>query len=81
MNCQETARLLSESHDRRLSFLQRIGLRFHLAMCRMCQVYARQMNVVSSACQEAGERSADKYPGELPADCRERIKDALKKET
>jgi hypothetical protein len=81
MNCKETARLLSESKDRPIPFFQRLGMRFHVMMCRMCHVYERQMMVVSRTCREAGDVSASKCPGELPADCRERIKDAMKKQT
>lgn len=78
-SCTETARLLSESRDRRLSLTERVHLRFHVTMCRMCNVYARQIAVISSICKTASERAPDCCPGQLPEDRKARIRDALKK--
>jgi hypothetical protein len=79
MGCKETARLLSESRDRRLSLRQWFSLRFHMAMCRMCKIYARQMNAVGRICREAGERSLDACPGELSPAQKDRIKTSLRR--
>lgn len=45
-NCREVSRLVSESLDRELSLPQRLGIRFHLLMCRYCTRFARQLEKV-----------------------------------
>ena len=77
-SCCETARLLSESRDRRLSLWERVSLRFHVTLCRMCKIYARQLSTISSVCQTAGERAPDCCPGKLPEERKARIRQALK---
>jgi hypothetical protein len=78
MSCKETARLLSESRDRKLSPRERIGLRMHVLMCRMCKVYARQLATLSRICHAAAERAPECCPGELGESRKQRIKDALR---
>jgi len=77
-SCTETARLLSESRDRRLSLRERIHLRFHVTMCRMCHVYARQLSALSRICNAASEHAPDCCPGKLPEDRKARIREAMK---
>ncbi|MDA1139247.1 MAG: zf-HC2 domain-containing protein [Planctomycetota bacterium] len=43
LKCQEAARLISDSLDRPLSLRERLGLRTHLLMCRMCARCREQM--------------------------------------
>jgi RNA polymerase sigma-70 factor (ECF subfamily) len=43
ITCREASRLISESLDRRISFWERIILKFHLLMCKFCSRYKRQM--------------------------------------
>jgi hypothetical protein len=78
MNCKETARLLSESRDRPLSLWERIALRFHTAMCGVCNDYGHQLASLSKICEEAGERTSDCCQSKLPEDCKKRIRDAMK---
>lgn len=42
-NCKDISQLVSDSMDRRLSWRQRLGIRFHLLMCRYCSRYQKQM--------------------------------------
>ncbi|HEU4365704.1 MAG TPA: zf-HC2 domain-containing protein [Candidatus Krumholzibacteria bacterium] len=77
-NCTETARLLSESRDRRLSLRERIHLRFHMMMCRMCSIYGHQLTALTRICGEASERATDCCPGRLPEERKARIRDAMK---
>jgi hypothetical protein len=76
--CSETARLLSESRDRRLGLRERIHLRFHMTMCGMCNVYARQLAVISRICKTASDRAPDCCPGQLSEDRKARIREAMK---
>ncbi len=77
LTCKDAARLLSEKRDRRLSWRTRISLRFHMLMCKMCQVYGTQLGAVSRVCQEAGVRAEDHCPDCLPEDRKRRMKDAM----
>jgi len=43
LKCEEAARLISDSLDRQLTFKERLRLRTHLLMCRMCAQCREQM--------------------------------------
>ena len=81
-SCTETARLLSESLDRRLSLRERISLRIHMMMCRMCHVYARQLSVMLNVCHTASEKAPECCPGVLPEETKNetkaRIREAMR---
>lgn len=51
LSCNEAAWLISESMDRDLPFLQRIGIRAHLLMCKHCTRYRRQLLFIRDAIQ------------------------------
>ncbi|HEX5133370.1 MAG TPA: zf-HC2 domain-containing protein [Candidatus Krumholzibacteria bacterium] len=78
MQCKEIARLLSEAQDRKLSWRERIGLRMHVAMCRMCQIYSHQLATLTRVYRAASDRAPECCPGELGDSRKQRIKDALK---
>ena len=42
-NCREVTRLVSESLDRKLPLSERIGVRIHLLMCKLCPEAKKQM--------------------------------------
>lgn len=48
-SCEEVSRLISESHDRPISWSERMKIRFHLAMCRYCTRFERQLDVLREA--------------------------------
>jgi len=57
--CTEAVRLLSESQDTKLSMTARVGLRMHLAICRQCRRYNRQLQLMRSV--------FGAYPENIPA--------------
>lgn len=57
-SCAEAARKISDSQDAPLPAAARIGLWLHLAICRHCQRYYRQVRLLRSVFQE--------YPEHLP---------------
>ncbi len=77
LSCKDAARLLSEKRDRRLPWRTRVSLRFHMLICKMCQVYGAQLGAVSRVCKEAGIRAEDKCPGEMTDERRRRMRDAV----
>jgi hypothetical protein len=81
LTCRESARLLSERRDRRLSWRQRLALRMHIAACRLCKVYATHLAAVSRIAGFAAVAAPDRCPGALAAERKRQIKDALSKES
>ncbi len=43
LDCRNATRLISESQERPLSFMERFSLRIHLAMCSGCSNFNDQM--------------------------------------
>lgn len=80
LRCREISKLVSESMDRDLPLRTRIQVRMHLAMCRMCSGFARQVRLLRRAARENPDRLAageDDPEAKLSDQARERIKTAL----
>ena len=80
MSCKEVSRLLSESMERKLSFWERVGLRFHTSMCKLCKGFSNDLQQLSEAARrhaEDIESDAADSDAALSAESRERIKRAL----
>ena len=74
LNCREAARLVSEGMDRRLSLLERIGLRLHLLICTACRQWRRQTTMIRRALRHV-RREAEAERLSEPA--RKRIREAI----
>jgi hypothetical protein len=80
-NCREVTRLVSESLDRKLPLSERIGVRIHLLMCRLCPEAKRQMLFIREAMRMLTvESSALESEDSLSQEARNRMKLALRKE-
>ena len=80
LSCKETSELLSRAQDERLSFPERMGLRFHLMMCSLCRGYEKQLRFIRQAAEALSQASAqdDESVSALSAEARERVKEALR---
>ena len=81
LRCREVSKLVSESMDRQLPLGQRIQLRMHLMLCRLCAGFAQQTRLLRQAARQQSEQSAADVstPGTtLSEEARERIKAALR---
>ncbi len=77
LNCKEVTQLASESLDRKSTLKERIDLRFHLLMCKLCTRYFRQLNFMHQASSEMDENHI-KVPGaQLSDTARDRIRNQL----
>lgn len=56
LNCKDVTRLLSESQDRELTLYERVQLKMHLAMCRGCANFDRQMQFLRKASRRYAAR-------------------------
>jgi len=80
LSCKDVTRLLSESMDRSLPLGKRVGVRFHLLICKFCARYERQLLLIRETVRRlvAAEDRPGESPGEtLSAEARERIRKAL----
>lgn len=82
LSCKEAAWLISESMDRDLPFMQRLGIRAHLLMCKHCTRYRRQLLFIRDAIQhylDEIENEESVPPVSLSPDALERINAYLSK--
>ncbi len=81
LRCREVSKLVSESMERELPLRQRLQVWMHLAMCRLCAGFARQLRVLRRAAHENPERLATDPAEPEPAlsqEARERMKAVLR---
>lgn len=75
LTCKDASLLMSQSFDQRLGLMGKAGLRFHLVICKGCQVAYRQLDFLHQVCQRIAAEPVDiicMQPG-LSADAQERI--------
>jgi len=78
-NCKAVTRMVSESMDRKLPFYQRIGIRMHLLMCKLCSRYRRQLSFLRETIRLQAASSEDIESAiVLPPGARERIKRSIR---
>ena len=78
-SCREASRLQSEALDRPLTFFQRLGLWFHLLICRWCRRYGKQIAFLRSTAHKCGEEEKHLPAQTLPEDAKERMKEAIRR--
>ena len=80
LRCREVSRLVSESMERKLPFRQRMQVWMHLAMCRLCAGFSRQIRLLRTVARRHAESVAggtSRHDTPLSPEARERIKAAL----
>lgn len=58
MNCKQATELMSQSQDRHLSRREQLSLRIHLLICKGCNRYNQQLDMI----REAMKRFIDRRP-------------------
>ena len=83
-SCKEIARLVSESHDRPLSVIERLEMRMHLAMCFVCRNFAKQVKLIRELTHALGRSGPSSLVADgavlgqsLSPEAKDRIKDIL----
>ena len=59
LSCEEATRLLSEAQDRKLVLPEKLQLEIHVAICKGCRNYRKQMSFLRAACQRLGRRQGE----------------------
>ena len=76
--CREVSRMISESMDRKLPLHQRVMIRIHLAVCKYCSRFKRQVLLIREACRHLTQPLEEIDSAiTLPLEARERINAAL----
>jgi hypothetical protein len=81
LSCREVQRRLTTSDGLPLSRSERIFLRMHLMLCRLCRRHRRQIETVDRVTRGLSEASCDFPPSDssrLSLEARERIRRALR---
>ncbi len=77
LSCRQAAARLSRELEEPLPPRARLGLRWHLLMCRLCRAYGEQLRFLRGACRGAAEPQGSEAA--LGAQARARIKEALER--
>jgi len=78
-NCKAVTRMVSGSMDRKLPFYQRMGIRMHLLMCKLCSRYRRQLLFLRETIRlQAASSEEIESAIVLPPGARERIKRSIR---
>ena len=77
-NCRAASRLQSEAFDHQLSLPQRLGLRFHLLLCKWCRRYGKQIAFVHDATHSRPDELTKSVSQQLSDESRERIRQKLR---
>ena len=76
--CKEVTRMISESMDKKLPRHHRIMILMHLAMCKYCSRFRRQLLFIRAACRNLAQPLEEMDPAiTLPMEVRRRINAAL----
>jgi len=81
LSCKDVTQLLSESMDTSLPIGKRVGVRFHLLICKFCARYERQLALIRETVRHlvAAEETAGGTLGEpLSEEAKERIRRSLR---
>ena len=79
-NCQEVSILVSKSLDQELPLRQRLAVKLHLMMCRLCSVNKMQLQKLHELTRFFKKHGKDDTAYfQLPDKSKKRLKEVLKK--
>lgn len=55
MTCKDVYPLISESQDHPLPFCDKTRLKMHLAICGLCEIYNKQLDMICKMAQSLGK--------------------------
>lgn len=79
-NCKDISHLVSRSMDERLPLPRRMGITFHLMMCRYCARYAKQLKIIRQKIRSFSGFGAEPAAKPMPAKRKEGLKEMLSQE-
>jgi hypothetical protein len=79
-SCKEASRLQSEALDHPLSLSKRLGLKFHLLLCKWCRRYGKQIEFLHTAAKQLPEQDSKSQSPTLSPEARDRIRRRIQSE-
>lgn len=80
--CREVAQLVSRSMDTKLTWRARMGIRFHLMMCRLCSRHKRQLELIRQLMEHYAELLQEGEPvASLSGESKDRMKQSLQEQS
>lgn len=77
ISCKHASQLISKSLDQRLSFFERLSLRLHLLICKVCTRFRQQLYILQSAMKELLKQTENDETIQLPLQSKKRIQDLI----
>jgi len=79
LSCKDVSQLASKSLDTRLTWRERIGMRLHLLLCKLCRRYVRNLHLLHGMLAEARQADLEPLPFavKMSDEGRQRIRRAL----
>ncbi len=75
LTCEDTSPLISEMMDHRVSFIKRLKIKIHLAMCEVCLYYKEQLGIIRNLSQNLGREDFPVNINQtLPSESKEKIR-------
>ena len=74
-SCKKSSELISQSLDRELPLWARMSVRMHVAMCRMCANYMKQLKLLHSSISSIETTAEDNLS--LSSEARNRIREKI----
>jgi len=75
--CSEISQLLSTGMDQKMSLWQRMSVRVHLVLCKMCRRYRDQLRLIHDASSCYGDPEKNDTEEGLSTEAKERLKQAI----
>ena len=75
--CKAASRLISQSLDKPLSWQDKLALRFHLAICKYCKEFSRQLNKLRLATKTMVQQAEEDLNIQLKPEVKVRITKAI----
>lgn len=77
--CQDVSQLVSESMDRNVFWGERLGIRFHLMMCRYCTRHKHQLQAVKELVHVYAQHLEEAEPTiQLSEEAKQKMKHMLR---
>ena len=80
LDCEQSARLASDSFDRKLGWWESAALKIHVSWCRESRRLTRQMSMMREALRGIDEGAITTESNRLSSTARSRIRDALQRQ-
>jgi predicted anti-sigma-YlaC factor YlaD len=77
-SCDEVSRLTSKAMDEKLSLREKIGVRFHLMMCKWCRNFHKQMHLLREVIHKGSNNPPESKKSSLSPEAHQRMEEEIK---